>query len=101
MTGVQTCALPIWEIPVPALKLVGELIADLRRAGIDGVLSVGEIGEAICQIPVDTNRVGMILYGGLNPVACAHEAGVMVENRAMSTLMEYHDLQDFWESCKR
>lgn len=89
------------EIPVPALKLVGDLIADLRRAGIDGVLSIGEIGEAICQIPVDTNRVGMILYGGLNPVACAHEAGVMVENRAMSTLMEYHDLQDFWESCKR
>jgi hypothetical protein len=89
------------EIPVPALPLVGELIAGLRTAGIDGVLSIGEIGEAICQIPVDTNRVGMILYGGLNPVACAHEAGVMVENRAMSSLMEYQELQNFWEFCKK
>jgi repressor of nif and glnA expression len=89
------------EIPVPALKLVRELIAKLKYAGIDGVLSVGEIGEPICQIPVDMNRVGMILYGGLNPVACAHETGVDVENRAMSTVMDYQELQNFWELCKK
>ena len=88
------------EIPVPALKLVDKLIVSLRNAGIGGVLAIGEIGEPICQIPVDMNRVGMILYGGLNPVACAHETGVDVENRAMSTVMEYQELQNFWELCK-
>ena len=88
------------EIPVPALKLVDKLIVSLRNAGIGGVLAIGEIGEPICQIPVDINRVGMILYGGLNPVACAHETGVEVENRAMSTVMDYQELQNFWELCK-
>ena len=88
------------EIPVPARKLVDELIANLQNAGIGGVLAIGEIGEPICQIPVDMNRVGMILYGGLNPVACAHEAGIEVENRAMSTVMEYQELQNFWELCR-
>jgi len=88
------------EIPVPALKLVDKLITDLRNAGIGGVLAIGEIGEPICQIPVDMNRVGMILYGGLNPVACAHETGIDVENRAMSTVMDYQELQNFWEICK-
>jgi HTH-type transcriptional regulator, global nitrogen regulator NrpRI len=88
------------EIPVPALKLVDKLIVSLRNSGIGGVLAIGEIGEPICQIPVDINRVGMILYGGLNPVACAHERGVEVENRAMSTIMEYQELQNFWELCK-
>ena len=88
------------EIPVPALKLVDKLIVSLRNSGIGGVLAIGEIGEPICQIPVDMNRVGMILYGGLNPVACAHETGVEVENRAMSTVMEYQELQNFWELCK-
>jgi repressor of nif and glnA expression len=88
------------EIPVPALKLVDELITKLRNAGIGGVLSIGEIGEPICQIPVDMNRFGMILYGGLNPVACAHEMGIDVENRAMSTVMDYQELQNFWELCK-
>jgi repressor of nif and glnA expression len=89
------------EIPVPALKLVYELITKLRNVGIGGVLSIGEIGEPICQIPVDMNRVGMILYGGLNPVACAHEMGIDVENRAMSTVMDYQELQNFWELCKK
>jgi repressor of nif and glnA expression len=88
------------EIPVPALKLVDKLIISLRNSGIGGMLAIGEIGEPICQIPVDINRVGMILYGGLNPVACAHETGVDVENRAMSTVMEYQELQNFWELCK-
>jgi len=88
------------EIPVPALKLVDELIRRLKLAGIGGTLAIGEIGEAICQVPVDMNRVGMILYGGLNPVACAHETGIEVENRAMSTVMEYQELQNFWELCK-
>ena len=89
------------EIPVPALKLVDKLITDLRNAGIGGVLAIGEVGEPICQIPVDMNRVGMILYGGLNPVACARETGIEVENRAMSTVMEYQELQNFWELCKK
>ncbi|MDA8124561.1 MAG: NrpR regulatory domain-containing protein [Deltaproteobacteria bacterium] len=88
------------EIPVPALKLVGELLAGLQNAGIGGVLAIGGRGEPLCQIPVDINRVGMILYGGMNPVACAHEAGIDVENRAMSTVMEYQELQNFWELCK-
>jgi repressor of nif and glnA expression len=88
------------EIPVPALKLADQLIANLRQAGIGGVLAIGEIGEPICQIPVDMNRVGMIFFGGLNPVACVHEAGVEVENRAMSTVMEYQELRNFWELCK-
>jgi hypothetical protein len=89
------------EIPVPALPLVAELITKLKNAGIDGVLSIGEIGEPICQIPVDMNRVGMILYGGLNPVACAREAGIDVENRAMSTVMDYQELRDFREICEK
>jgi len=64
------------------------------------VLAIGEIGEPVCQIPVDMNRVGMILYGGAQPRCCAHEAGIEVENRAMSTVMEYQELQNFWNSAR-
>ena len=39
--------------------------------------------------------------GGLNPVACTRETGIEVENRAMSTVMEYQELQNFWELCKK
>jgi repressor of nif and glnA expression len=86
------------EIPALSLGLVESLIDDLKRAGIDGMLSRSMISGPICQIPVDINKVGMILRGGLNPVACAQETGIEVENRAMSTVMAYGDLKPFDET---
>ena len=85
------------EIPALSFDLVERLIANLKLAGINGVLSIGQIGEPICQIPVDMNKVGMILMGGLNPVACVQEAGIEADNRAMSTVMSYQDLKKFEE----
>ena len=83
------------EIPAPSRNLVDKLILNLRRAGIEGVLSIGEISEPICQIPVDVNKIGMILIGGLNPVALAQEAGIEADNHAMSTMVDYNDLKNF------
>ena len=40
---------------------------------------------------------GMILLGGLNPVAAAAEAGIEVESHAMSTVLEYQSLIKFEE----
>ena len=41
--------------------------------------------------------MGMILVGGLNPVAAAHEEGFDVDNKAMSTVMEFEDLHSIEE----
>ncbi len=53
---------------------------------------MGNIGEPVCEIPVDLNRAGIVLIGGLNPVAAAQEAGIPAENHAMSVLMDYQRL---------
>ena len=89
------------EIPALSLSLVEKLIDDLKQAGIGGVLSVGRISEPVCQISTNTNKVGIILLGGLNPVACAQEKGIEADNRAMSTLMAYQDLMKFQMLEKR
>ncbi len=83
------------EIPAPSRELVEVIISDFRKAGIEGVLSMGEISEPICEVPVDLNKIGLILIGGLNPVCCAREAGIESENRAMSTVMGYEELLPF------
>jgi HTH-type transcriptional regulator, global nitrogen regulator NrpRI len=85
------------EIPAISRNLVEDLVAVLGKAGIQGVLSIGNIGKPICQTAVDINKVGMLLVGGLNPIAAAHEAGIEVENRAMSTVMNYESLQSIEE----
>jgi repressor of nif and glnA expression len=84
---------------IPAIcQPVGEkVVAGLKAANLNGLLMMGEVSKAVCGIPVEVNKIGMILIGGLNPVAAAVESGVEVENHAMSTVMEYRDLIKFWE----
>ncbi|PKN51606.1 MAG: hypothetical protein CVU55_11730 [Deltaproteobacteria bacterium HGW-Deltaproteobacteria-13] len=85
------------EIPSISRALVENVIADFDKAGIRGALSIGTVGAPICQTDVDINRVGMILLGGLNPVAAAYEEGFDVDNKAMSTVMEYETLRGIEE----
>lgn len=82
------------EIPAISRALVDNIINDFSKVGINGVLLIGGIGHPICQTQVDLNKIGVILVGGLNPVAAAYEKGFDVDNKAMSTVMEYEKLQN-------
>jgi hypothetical protein len=85
------------EIPALCQPVAERVIAGLKEAGLDGLIMMGEVSKLVCEVPVEVNKVGMILLGGLNPVAAAVEAGIEVENRAMSAVMEYRDLIKFSE----
>jgi len=83
------------EIPAPSRALAQEVIASLKEAGIHGVYALGNTSEPICQIAIGLNRVGMVLLGGLNPVAAAVEAGIEIENIAESGMIEFSQLTSF------
>lgn len=69
----------------------------LKSAGINGVFALGNMSQPICQIAVGMNRVGMVLLGGLNPVAAAVEAGIEIENFAESGMGGFQQLVSFWQ----
>jgi len=73
------------------------VLAGLKSAGINGVLVKGITSEPVCEIAVDPNKVGLVLVGGLNPVAAAQEAGIEAENHSMSEVVDYQTLFDFKE----
>ena len=85
------------EIPALCQPIAEDVITKLKEAGIGGLLIMGKTSEPVCQIPVELNRIGIVLIGGLNPVAAAKEAGIDAENYAMSTVMEYKNLIKFEE----
>jgi repressor of nif and glnA expression len=85
------------EIPASCRPVAEAVVADLRQAGLGGLLLMGSTSEPVCEIPVELNRIGIILIGGLNPVAAAEEAGIEAESHAMSTVIEYQDLIKIWE----
>jgi len=84
------------EIPAICQPKAEKVVAGLKEAHLGGVLMMGEVSKSVCEVPVELNKVGMILTGGLNPVAAAVESGIQVENHAMSTAMEYRELIRFW-----
>ncbi len=84
------------EIPAICQPEAEKVVAGLKEANLNGLLMMGKVSKSVCEASVEVNKVGMILTGGLNPVAAAVESGIEVENHAMSTVMEYQDLIKFW-----
>jgi len=86
------------EIPAICHTTAIKVIADLKEAGFSSLVTIGNTSEPVCEMPVGLNKMGMILLGGLNPIAAAEEAGIGADNLAMSTVMEYEDLVKFREA---
>lgn len=85
------------EIPSICRPMAAEIMKKLDGAGIRGLIAMGDTGESVCEMPVEQNKIGMVLIGGLNPVAAAEEAGISTENLAMSTVVEYGELVNIQE----
>jgi HTH-type transcriptional regulator, global nitrogen regulator NrpRI len=85
------------EIPAMSLELAHKLFAKLKQAGINAPLALGESSKPVCEVPVGLNKVGVVLAGGLNPVAAAVEAGCTVSNKAMSRVIDFSELVNFRE----
>ncbi len=80
------------EIPSICRPLAEEVAIKLKDANLGGILLMGNVSEPVCEIPIELNRIGVVLVGGLNPVAAVSEAGIISENHAMSTIIDYQTL---------
>jgi len=96
-TGNGTILANFREIPSICRPVAHDVISKLAKAKLNGVLTVGNVSEPVCEIAVELNRVGMILIGGLNPIAAVEEAGLEVTTHAMSTVVDYKELVDYEE----
>jgi repressor of nif and glnA expression len=84
------------EIPVLS-KMETEVITDkLKKFDIGNKVIIGNVNENICEIPVRSSKIGLVLYGGLNPVAAAEEAGIKVTCRSMGGVIHSQALRSVW-----
>ena len=97
LTGSGMVLANFREVPAPARAIVEEKVAMLKEAGINGVYALGNTSEPLCRVDVGLNRVGIVLLGGLNPVAAAVEAGIEVESTAESGLIDFQRLVSVWQ----
>lgn len=96
-TGAGQVLANFREIPAICRPLAERVVEELQSAGMGGTITLGHTSEDLCEVAVDPNKIGVVLLGGLNPVAAAQEAGIEAENHSMSALMEYENLVDYRE----
>jgi len=97
-TGHGVVGASFREIPAPAAGLARRLISRMERIGLGGVILLGRPGQPLLEIPVSPGRVGLVVVGGLNPMAAVEEAGIPTRNRAMGTLMPFEELKTYQEA---
>lgn len=80
------------EVPAASRDQVIALTRKLEKARLGGVLMVGWPGRPLLEIPVSEGRLGLIVTGGLNPLAALEENGIHIQARALAALVDYRAL---------
>ena len=92
-TGTGMVGAGFREIPAVAMDEALQVIEELNGWGMNGVLAVGAPGQPLLELPVGMDRVGLVVVGGLTPMAAASERGIKISQHAMCTTCEYSQLR--------
>lgn len=85
------------EIPAVSANEAEAILRKAESAGIGRALMMGKSGQTVLGIPVGEDRVGIVVPGGLNPVAAAEESGIETESKALVTLVDFKLLKNYRE----
>lgn len=80
------------EIPTVAVQDARRILRRMQNVGLGGALMVGRPNQPLLDVPVPQGRTGIIVAGGLNPLAAVEEAGIPTRNMALHTLYPFERL---------
>jgi repressor of nif and glnA expression len=92
-TGNGVIGASFREVPAVALPLVEKTVEQFRRAGLGGLIAIGDPSRPLLDIPVSQDRAGVAIAAGLNPMAAVHESGIPTANHAMARLWRFEALE--------
>lgn len=93
LTGNGILCAGFREIPTAALEDVKEIARKMRNMGLGGIVELGQPNQPVLGVPVSEGHVGLIVYGGLNPIALLRESGIPVIIKSMAGLETYGSLR--------
>ena len=88
------------EMPEKARDLAVQLADRVSSVGLGGFMEIGWPDQPVLDLPVSPGRIGVVVIGGLNPIAVLEEHGHRVNSRALAGLLEYNRLFHFDELPK-
>jgi HTH-type transcriptional regulator, global nitrogen regulator NrpRI len=85
------------EMPENSRELAVRLAERLEAIGLGGFMKIGWPGQPVLGIPVNQGCIGVVIIGGLNPIAVLVEKGYQFFSRALAGLLEYNRLFHYSE----
>jgi len=82
------------EIPYVARPETLDILDEAEETGFS-ILKVGKPSELVYNAKVERYHVGIVAPGGLNPIAAIKEAGISVEAKAVETLLDISQMEEF------
>ena len=89
------------EIPAESHGRVVALAETLGRIGLGAFLEIGLPGRSVLNIPVREGCCGVVVIGGLNPMAVFEESGIRIQSRALSGTLDFLEMFPFHELPSR
>lgn len=94
LTGRGRILASLREIPYIARPDALDILDEIGEAGFS-ILKVGKPSELIYNAKIERYHAGIVAPGGLNPIAAAKESGIAVEAKAVETLMDVSQMEEF------
>ena len=86
------------EVPADSRDRVLALGHRMDEVGLGGLFLVGWPGRPLLDVPVSEGRLGIVVVGGLNPIAILEERGIRVHRTgALAGLIDYERLFSYKE----
>jgi len=92
-TGSGRLLANLREIPASSVMEAESILRSAMSMGIADVTKVGESGKSVLNAPVDSGKVGVVVYAGTNIMAAVEESGINVDTYPISTIMDFKVLK--------
>ena len=92
-TGSGKLLANLREIPASAVSEAEKILRSVMDARIGSIAEIGKSGKSVLNAPVDTGKVGVVVYAGTNAVAAVEESGIRVETHPISTVIDFKELK--------
>lgn len=85
------------EAPAECHRRLESIAQKVRKVGLGAFMQIGIPNTPLLNLPVHEGCCGMLVIGGLNPIAVFVEAGFRIESHALCGLMDYEQLFPYSE----
>lgn len=92
-TGSGKLLANVREIPGSSVSEAEKILKKVMDSEIGGIAAIGKPGSSILNAPINTGKVGVAVFAGVNTMAAVEETGINVDTHPISTVIDFKEMK--------